>query len=62
MNPTRWFGPSAYGGGFANAGVYIAGPIIGALLAAIVYATFLEDRTQLLVLDHALQGAEPWHL
>lgn len=41
MNPARWLGPALAGGGFANWPVWTAGPILGALLASLLYETFL---------------------
>ena len=37
MNPARWFGPAVVTGETASVLVYLAGPIIGALVAAFVY-------------------------
>jgi aquaporin Z len=45
FNPARWFGPALVGndfGGFAGVWPYLAGPIVGALLAAAVYKFVLE--------------------
>lgn len=45
MNPARWLGPALAGGGFANAVVWTAGPILGGLLASLLYETvFLADE------------------
>lgn len=41
MNPARWFGPAAVAGNFANGLVWIVGPVLGALLASLIYETFL---------------------
>ena len=47
MNPARWLGPALAGGGFADAVVWTAGPILGALLASLLYETvFLGDDTE----------------
>jgi aquaporin TIP len=35
MNPARWFGPAVVYGDLSQAVVYIAGPLIGATLAAL---------------------------
>jgi MIP family channel proteins len=44
VNPARWFGPALAGGGFSDAVVWTAGPILGALLASLLYETvFLGD-------------------
>jgi len=37
MNPARSFGPAVASGAFPNHGVYWIGPIIGAVLAAVLY-------------------------
>jgi glycerol uptake facilitator-like aquaporin len=37
MNPARWFGPAAVTGDMGSALIYLAGPIIGALVAVFVY-------------------------
>jgi glycerol uptake facilitator protein len=45
FNPARWFGPALVGndfGGFSGIWPYLAGPIVGALLAAAVYRFVLE--------------------
>ena len=42
MNPARWLGPAIIGGGMQNAIVYIAGPLCGGALAAVVYKLGLE--------------------
>jgi MIP family channel proteins len=44
-NPARWFGPALVGndfGGFSGIWPYLAGPIVGSLLAALVYRFVLE--------------------
>lgn len=45
MNPIRWFGPAVIQRDFANAWIWIVGPIVGGLLAAVVYDLFLTDRS-----------------
>ena len=37
MNPARSFGPALASGNWEYLGAYIAGPIIGAMLAAVTY-------------------------
>lgn len=44
MNPARWLGPAVASGQFANWGVWLAGPILGALLASLVYETFFLEE------------------
>jgi MIP family channel proteins len=41
MNVARWFGPALAAGNWANASVYIAGPLLGGGLAGLVYGRFL---------------------
>jgi aquaporin Z len=42
FNPARWFGPALVGNDFGGTWPYLAGPIVGALLAAAVYKFVLE--------------------
>lgn len=45
LNPARWLGPAVASGRFDDAWIYVVGPLAGALIAALVYRTFvLEDR------------------
>lgn len=45
LNPARWFGPAVASGEFADAWVYIAGPVLGAVAAALGYrALVLRGR------------------
>jgi MIP family channel proteins len=45
MNPARWLGPALVSGQWSNAIVWIAGPIVGALLGSLVYENFfLTDQ------------------
>ncbi|MCZ6766152.1 MAG: MIP family channel protein [bacterium] len=46
MNPARHLGPALLGGGLQNLWIYWVGPIVGAVLAALVYQNVLEERTQ----------------
>lgn len=41
MNVARWFGPALVTGNWANAAVYLAGPLLGGGLAGIIYGRFL---------------------
>jgi aquaporin TIP len=57
MNPARWFGPALVAGEWSNAIVWIAGPIVGALLGSLVYENFfLADQPP--TEDTALDGEE----
>lgn len=45
MNPARWLGPALVSGKLANAAVWLAGPVFGALLASLLYEmVFLQDQ------------------
>jgi MIP family channel proteins len=44
LNPARWLGPALVSGTFTNFWIYIAGPIVGALLAAFGYRALVLDR------------------
>ena len=46
MNPARTFGPALAGGGFdgMNHLVYWIGPIVGSILAAIIYKNFFMEK------------------
>ena len=44
MNPARWFGAAIPASHTANALVYVVGPILGAIVAALVYDAVLLDR------------------
>ncbi|HMA26831.1 MAG: MIP/aquaporin family protein [Solirubrobacterales bacterium] len=45
FNPARWFGPALVGNHFADAWVYIFGPLVGGLLAAVVYKFIIEPSS-----------------
>jgi len=42
LNPARWFGPALVGNEWGDVWPYLAGPIVGSLLAAVVYRFVLE--------------------
>ncbi|HEX4668760.1 MAG TPA: aquaporin [Solirubrobacterales bacterium] len=42
FNPARWFGPALVGNTFGGVWPYLVGPIVGSLLAAVVYRFILE--------------------
>jgi aquaporin TIP len=44
MNPARWLGPALADGHFPDPAVYLAGPVLGGLLAAAVWAGLLPRR------------------
>ncbi len=44
MNPARHLGPALLGGGLQNVWIYWVGPIVGGVLAALVYKTQLEEK------------------
>ncbi len=45
MNPIRWFGPAVIQQDFADFWVWIVGPVVGGLLAALLYEMFLLDKS-----------------
>lgn len=57
MNPARWFGPALASGTFDNWFVWIAGPLIGAAVAAGIYLFALEDRAAATVTPGTPEGA-----
>jgi MIP family channel proteins len=42
FNPARWFGPALVGNEWGDVWPYLVGPIVGSLLAAVVYKLVLE--------------------
>lgn len=44
MNPARWFGPAAFNGEWVDGWVYIIGPCLGALAAAVVHSYIFIPR------------------
>ncbi|MGH2984177.1 MAG: MIP/aquaporin family protein, partial [Solirubrobacterales bacterium] len=45
FNPARWFGPALVGNEFADAWVYIIGPLVGGALAALYYRFAIEPSS-----------------
>lgn len=45
MNPIRWFGPAVIQQDFDNFWIWIIGPVVGGVLAALVYDLFLTDHS-----------------
>jgi aquaporin TIP len=43
MNPSRWFGTAVVQGDFSNFWVWIVGPIVGGVIAAVLYNELLMD-------------------
>jgi len=43
LNPARWLGPAVASGRFDDAWIYIVGPLVGALAAALKYRWFVLD-------------------
>jgi glycerol uptake facilitator-like aquaporin len=44
MNPARWFGPALAFGDLSAAAVYIVGPLIGAVVAALSVRYLFAER------------------
>lgn len=44
LNPARWFGPALVSGDWSNSWLYIFGPIVGAVVAAISYQTLAKPE------------------
>ena len=61
FNPARWFGPALASGEFADAWLYILGPIVGAVAAAVLYRTVMELDERPLPAQEPARGesAEP---
>lgn len=46
INPARWFGPAVVGGFIANWYVYWIGPLLGGLVAGLLYANVFMERAK----------------
>jgi aquaporin Z len=46
MNPARWFGPAAASGDFTNAYVWTVGPVLGAIVVALLYRFLLAPAPE----------------
>jgi aquaporin TIP len=44
MNPARWLGPAIVQGAFPDPSVYLAGPVVGGVVAALVWSFVLLER------------------
>jgi MIP family channel proteins len=44
MNPARWLGPAIIQGAFPDPSVYLVGPVIGGVIAALVWSLVLLER------------------
>ena len=44
LNPARWLGPALASGSYPDFWIYIVGPVIGALLAAVGYRALVLER------------------
>jgi len=44
MNPARHLGPALLGGGLSHVWLYWVGPVVGSILAALVYHHVLEEK------------------
>jgi aquaporin Z len=45
MNPIRWFGPAVIQQEFDDFWIWIVGPIVGGLIAAVLYDMFIMDKS-----------------
>jgi aquaporin TIP len=46
MNPARWFGPAAASGDFSDFYVWTVGPVLGAIVIALLYRFFFAPRPE----------------
>ena len=55
LNPARWFGPALIGGHWDNFWIWIIGPIVGAVVAALIF-------NDVLLIGEGLEDERPSHL
>lgn len=46
LNPARWFGPAIVSGDWSNSALYIFGPILGAIVAALAYTYIAKPKDE----------------
>jgi MIP family channel proteins len=56
FNPARWFGPALISGEFADAWLYILGPIVGGVAAALLYRVVMELDARPLPAQSPIRG------
>jgi len=58
LNPARWLGPALASRHFVNWPVWIAGPLLGGLLGAVVYENFVAEPLETAGASAAVAGDE----
>jgi MIP family channel proteins len=56
FNPARWFGPALISGEFSDAWLYILGPIVGGVAAALLYRLVMELDARPLPAQSPIRG------